>query len=170
MGADAGRVRSLGSTPKSCLTLIEGFHLLFLFHRWKAKLRILDVEKIKSVPYVAMSHPCIKRVIGTIRREYLDHVPFRNSLEFDRKLLEFKDYYNNHRPHAALSGKSPTKYCHQASEACVDINNYDWQQRCRGLFYVATPRSTIYSICTSIRCVGDSSDYIGFDLSRCGTW
>ncbi len=49
---------------------------LFEFHRWKANLRILDVNEIKSVPYVPFSHPFIERLIGTIRREFLDHVPF----------------------------------------------------------------------------------------------
>lgn len=112
---------------------------LFRFHRWRANLRVLEVEEIKSVPYVPMSHPFIERLIGTIRREYLDHVPFWNSLDLERKLGEVKNYYNNHRTHAALSGKSPTKYCHQAIEARVDINNYDWQQHCRGLFYTPVP-------------------------------
>ena len=65
---------------------------LFRFHRWRANLRILDLEEIKSVPYVPMSHPFIERVIGTIRREYLDHVPFWNSLDLERKLREFKNY------------------------------------------------------------------------------
>lgn len=70
---------------------------LFRFYRWKANLRILEVMEIKSIPYVPMSHPFIERVIGTIRREYLDHVPFWNSLDLERKLGAFKDYYNHYR-------------------------------------------------------------------------
>ena len=108
---------------------------LFRFHRWKSNLRILAVTEIKSVPYVPISHPFIERVIGTIRRDYLIHLPFWNSLDLERKLGEFKDYYNNHRTHAALSGQPPTKCCQQADEVCVNINNYDWQEHCRGLFY-----------------------------------
>ena len=107
---------------------------LFRFHRWKANLRILDVAEIKSVPYVPMSHPFIERAIGTIRREYLDQVPFWNSLDLERKLEEFKDYYNTHRTHEALSGQSPTKYSQQSLELLADINNYAWRQHCRGLF------------------------------------
>ena len=107
---------------------------LFRFHRWRANLRILDVEEIKSVPYVPMSHPFIERVIGTIRREFLDHVPFWNSLDLERKLVEFKDYYNNHRTHSAHFGHSPAKFSQQANEAFVNINDYGWQQHCRGLF------------------------------------
>jgi len=56
---------------------------IFRFHRWKANLRILDVTEIKSVPYVPMSHPFIEHVIGTIRREYLNHVPFWNSIDLE---------------------------------------------------------------------------------------
>ena len=107
---------------------------LFRFHRWKANLRILDVAEIKSVPYVPMSHPFIERVIGTIRREYLDQVPFWNSLDLERKLGEFKDYYNNYRTHAALAGQSPAKYSHHCLESAANLNNYAWRQHCRGLF------------------------------------
>lgn len=64
---------------------------LFRFHRWKANLRIQDVTEIKSVPYVPRPHPFIERAIDTIRREYLDHVPFWNSLDLERKLREFKN-------------------------------------------------------------------------------
>jgi len=49
---------------------------LFRFHRWLANLRVLEVEEIKSVPYAPVSHPFVERLIGTIRREYLDRVFF----------------------------------------------------------------------------------------------
>jgi putative transposase len=112
---------------------------LFRFHRWQANLRVLDITEIKSVPYVPMSHPFIERVIGTIRREYLDQVPFWNSLDLERKLREFKGYYNNHRTHAALSGQSPAKYSQQSPGPLADINNYTWRQHCRGLFQTPIP-------------------------------
>ena len=41
---------------------------LFRFHRWLANLRVLEIEQIKSVPYVPVSHPFVERLIGTIRR------------------------------------------------------------------------------------------------------
>ena len=49
---------------------------LFRFHRWLANLRVLEIEEIKSVPYAPISHPFIERLIGTVRREYLDHMFF----------------------------------------------------------------------------------------------
>ena len=77
---------------------------LFKFHRWRANLRILDVNEVKSVPYLPMSHPFIERVIGTIRHKRLDYTPLWNFLDLAIKLDKLKNYYNNHRTHAALSG------------------------------------------------------------------
>jgi transposase InsO family protein len=54
---------------------------LFTFHRWQANLRILEMEEIKSIPYAPISHPFIERLIGTIRREYLDHVLFWGEID-----------------------------------------------------------------------------------------
>ena len=49
---------------------------LYRFHQWEANLRILEVTEIKGVPYVPLSHPFVERLIGTIRREYLDRILF----------------------------------------------------------------------------------------------
>jgi putative transposase len=57
---------------------------LFRYHRWQANLRILDVTEIKSVPYIPLSHPFVERLIGTIRREYLDHALFWNADDLAR--------------------------------------------------------------------------------------
>jgi len=92
------------------------------------------MTEIKSVPCAPVSDPFIERLIGTIRRDYLDHVPFWNALDLERKPGDFKDHYNNHHTHAALSGLSAAKFGHQANQAFVNINGYDWQQHCRGLF------------------------------------
>src|SRR5262249_23265044 len=45
---------------------------LYRFHQWQAHSRLLEVKEIKTVPYVPLSHPFVERLIGTIRREYLD--------------------------------------------------------------------------------------------------
>jgi putative transposase len=49
---------------------------LYRFHQWQANLRVLEVMEIKTVPYVPLSHPFVERLIGTIRREYLDSILF----------------------------------------------------------------------------------------------
>jgi putative transposase len=40
---------------------------LFQYHRWKANLRVLDIEEIKSLPHVPMFHPFVERLIGSYR-------------------------------------------------------------------------------------------------------
>ena len=50
---------------------------LFEAHRWTANLRLLEIDEIKTVPHVPLSHPFVERLIGTMRREFLDHVLLR---------------------------------------------------------------------------------------------
>lgn len=80
---------------------------LFRFHRWTANLRILEITEIKTVPHVPVSHPFVERLIGTIRREFLDYVPFWNARDLTRKLYAFRNFYNDHRCHYALEGDPP---------------------------------------------------------------
>src|SRR5262252_4612484 len=67
---------------------------LYRFHQWQANLRVLSITEIKTVPYVPLSHPFVERLIGTIRRECLDHVLFWTATDLEMKLSDFKDYYN----------------------------------------------------------------------------
>jgi hypothetical protein len=45
---------------------------LFLYHPWQANLRILAIEEIKTVPFIPLSHPLVERLIGIVRREFLE--------------------------------------------------------------------------------------------------
>jgi transposase InsO family protein len=71
------------------------------------QLRIRGVDENKSIPYTPRSHPFIERLIGTIRREFLDPTLFWNAVDLERKLGTFKDYYNRSRTHASLGGSTP---------------------------------------------------------------
>jgi transposase InsO family protein len=51
----------------------------YRFHQWQANLRVLDVTEIKTVPGVPLSHLFVERLIGTLRRECLDHALFWTS-------------------------------------------------------------------------------------------
>ncbi len=107
---------------------------LFKFHRWKANLRILDVAEVKTVPYVPLSHPFVERLIGTIRREYLDQVPFWGALDLERKLLLFKQYYNHDRVHRGLDGAIPDARPANSGKKTARLDNYLWKSCCRGLY------------------------------------
>jgi len=64
---------------------------VYRFHQWQANLRVLDVMEVKTVPYVPVSHPFVERLIGTIRREYLDRILFWTAVDLESKLSEFRD-------------------------------------------------------------------------------
>ncbi len=106
---------------------------LFEFHRWQANLRILEIDEVKTVPYVPLSHPFIERLIGSVRREFLDHVLFWNSLDLERKLTAFNDYYNEARVHASLDGNTPMEASGKSTTRRADISHFTWQSHCHGL-------------------------------------
>ena len=106
---------------------------LFEYHRWQANLRVLEVDEIKAVPEVPVSHPFVERLIGTVRREYLDHILFWNTVDLERKLNEFKDYYNHQRVHASLGGDTPAEIAGESGASPAKINDFQWQSHCRGL-------------------------------------
>ena len=107
---------------------------LFTFHQWQANLRIMDIGEIKSIPFTPTSPPFIERLIGTIRREFLDQTFFWNSLDLERKLNLFKDYYNNYRVHSALEGRAPAEYRGDICRKPITLDNYSWHFHCGGLF------------------------------------
>jgi len=107
---------------------------LFRFHRWLANLRVLEIDEIKSVPYIPVSHPFVERLIATIRREYLDRVFFWNAMDLTRKLAEFRDYYNAERVHRALAGSTPAQRAGAPSPADAALDCYALRQHYRGLF------------------------------------
>ncbi len=106
---------------------------LFGYHGWKANLRVLEVDEIKAVPDVPVSHPFVERLIVTIRREFLDHILFWNSVDLERKLNEFKDCYNHERVHASLGGDTPAEVAGVSGESPANIYDFRWQTHCRGL-------------------------------------
>ena len=100
---------------------------LFLYHRWQANLRILEIEEIKSNPHTPTSYPFIERLIGTIRREYLDHI-FFNAHDLERKLKAYRKYYNQNRVHQSLAGDTPAVVARQP----------DVREKCRQKEYLGS--------------------------------
>ena len=120
-----------GHTPPTYLS--SDHDRLHQSHQWQANLRILDLDEIKTVPYVPLSHPFVERLIGTIRRECLDRLLFWTAADLELKLLEFQRYHNGHRAHAGLEGRTPEPST-EASAAVASVGSYRWQSHCRGLY------------------------------------
>ena len=65
---------------------------LFQYHRWKANVRVLEIEEIKSLPHVPMSHPFVERLISSIRRELLDQTLLWTTTDLENKLRDYQCY------------------------------------------------------------------------------
>jgi putative transposase len=81
----------------------------------------------------ALSHPFVARLLGTMRREFLDHVMFWNARDLERKLAEFQTYYNEARSHASLEGHTPLTFTGQHRAVPTDLNDVRWISHSRVL-------------------------------------
>jgi putative transposase len=106
---------------------------LYRFHQWQANLRVREVTEIKTVPYAPLSHPFVERLIGTIRREYLDRMLLWTTADLDTKLLDFQNYFNGYRTHAGLEGQVPLPAV-AGTAAPIGLDSYRWQAHCRRLY------------------------------------
>ena len=74
-----------------------------------ANLLLLEVDEIKTIPCTPVSHPLVERLIGTVRREYLDRTFYWDRGYLERTVDNYKAYYNQHRCHTALAGGTPAE-------------------------------------------------------------
>lgn len=66
-----------------------------------------EVEVIVTPPQAPKANAICERVIGTLRRELLDHVLVYNEAHALALLAEYRDHYNEHRPHQARQHLPP---------------------------------------------------------------
>ena len=126
------RMFNEATSGRGCPTYVSSDNdPLFQFHRWKANLRVLEIDEIKSLPHVPMSHPFVERLIGSIRRELLDQTLFWTTTDLEDKLQNYQRYYNKYRAH---SGRGGVTLVESKSTKIVDLNSYHWTKYCRGLF------------------------------------
>ena len=74
------------------------------FHRQAAALRITEVPTAPRSPW---QNPYAERVIGSIRRECLDHMIILGERHLKRILSSYVDYYHGARTHLSLSKDAP---------------------------------------------------------------
>jgi putative transposase len=96
-------------------------------------LRILEIDDITTVPNVPLSHPFVERVIGTMRREFLDQALFWNARDLERKPAEFQVYYNRARSHASLKGDTPLTFAGEHKVPCAERHNVRWVSHYRDM-------------------------------------
>ena len=67
----------------------------------------MGIKEVLSTPRSPWERPFVERVIGTIRRECLDHVIVFNQATLYRHLKSFLAYYHESRKHLSLAKDSP---------------------------------------------------------------
>lgn len=75
-----------------------------VFHR---TVRNLGIRDRPTTPHSPWQNGYVERLIGSIRRECLDHLIIVNASHLRRILKAYADYYNNDRTHLALNKDSP---------------------------------------------------------------
>jgi putative transposase len=71
------------------------------------RVKDLGMTELLIAPRAPWQNPFAERVIGSIRRECLDHVIVFNEAHLRRLLRSYLAYYNATRPHEALHNESP---------------------------------------------------------------
>jgi putative transposase len=67
----------------------------------------MQIEEVITAPRSPFQHPSAEGVIGSIRRECLDHLIIIGEDHLRRILRDYLDYYHNSRPHQSLERNSP---------------------------------------------------------------
>jgi len=67
----------------------------------------MGIEQIRTTKRSPWQNPYVERVIGSIRRECLDHVIILNERHLRRVLRDYLDYYHRSRTHLGLEKDCP---------------------------------------------------------------
>ena len=71
------------------------------------QLDAMEIEDGTTAPRSPWQNPYIERLIGTVRRECLDHVIVLSERHLSRVLTDFVEYYNESRTHLSLAKDCP---------------------------------------------------------------
>ena len=89
-------------------------------------------------PHWRSRHEAVKveRLIGTIRRWYLDFKPYWTAGDLEGKLLSFKEFYKNWRCHYALDSDTPNQKTGMMRPNIADIASYRRRSYLHGQYHL----------------------------------
>jgi putative transposase len=73
----------------------------------RKRITTLGIEEVLTAPQSPWQNPYAERLIGSIRRECLNHFVILNAKHLKRTLAQYFDYYHRSRPHLALGKQCP---------------------------------------------------------------
>ena len=74
---------------------------------FRNRIKNMGIEEVVTAPRAPWQNPYAERVIGSIRRECIDHVIVINEAHLLRILTSYFEYYHKSRPHLSLDRNSP---------------------------------------------------------------
>jgi transposase InsO family protein len=83
---------------------------------FKRCLRAMGIRDRPTAPRSRWRHGHAERLIGSIRRQCLEHVVIFSELHLRHVLLSYVEYYNGARTHLSLNKDTPTPRAVQAVE------------------------------------------------------
>ena len=75
--------------------------------RFRRRVKSLGVDEVRIAPRSPWQNPYVERLIGSIRREFLDHVIVLNERHLKRLMRAYFSYYHASRKHLGLNKQSP---------------------------------------------------------------
>jgi putative transposase len=75
--------------------------------RFRNRVKSLGIEEVLTAPRTPWQNPYVERIIGSIRRECLNHVIIVNERHLRRQLKSYGTYYHTARTHLSLDKQSP---------------------------------------------------------------
>ena len=75
----------------------------------RRRIASLGITEVVSSPRSPWQNPYVERVIGSIRRECLDHVIILNQRHLRRMLRAYLAYYHRSRAHLGLDKDAPNR-------------------------------------------------------------
>jgi transposase InsO family protein len=74
---------------------------------FRSRVKGMQIEEVVTAPHSPFQNPYAERVIGSIRRECLDHMIVLNEEHLRRILRNYLMYYHDSRPHLSLARNAP---------------------------------------------------------------
>ena len=91
------------SPPKYLLRDLDGVYGL----EFQGPAQALGLKEVRIAPRSPWQSPYVERLIGSVRREYLDHVIVLNQAHLYRLLKAYYAYYHRRRTHLGLDKDAP---------------------------------------------------------------
>jgi putative transposase len=75
--------------------------------RFRTRVNSLGIEEVVTAPRSPWQNPYVERIIGSVRRECLNHVTMFNERHLRQVLKSYATYYHQARTHLSLDKQSP---------------------------------------------------------------